>query len=167
MCQPSHASIGPGCLERSLNRQLALRAPFFTLGTADSFLPPRSQRTQREDRGASIGNELEIYSRRSLRALRAFAVRNRLAFSKSPREVDDPAKPRLAGMPATVEARNGSNGRNGSEAENGGEWQSLAVFGQRVATGRACNRAAGLRSSRSSRHPMSRCCESESIHEAR
>jgi hypothetical protein len=53
--------------------------------------------------------------------------------------------PGLAGMPATGEERNDSNGRAGHEAENGSEWQSLAVFRQRVATRRACNCAAELR----------------------
>jgi hypothetical protein len=53
--------------------------------------------------------------------------------------------PRLAGMPARGEERNDSNGRTGYEAENGSEWQSLAVFRQRVATHPACNRAADLR----------------------
>jgi hypothetical protein len=53
--------------------------------------------------------------------------------------------PRLAGVPARGEERNDSNRRKGYEAENGSEWQSLAVFRQRVAIRRACDRAAGLR----------------------
>jgi hypothetical protein len=53
------------------------------------------------------------------------------------------------------EAMNDSNGRKGYEAENGSGWQLLAVFRQTVTTRRARNPAAGLRSSRSSKHRIS------------